>query len=323
MRSSAKAARVDASAAADDSGFSPFFTVGTQTSRSTEFVADGQAIAEARATVNDISMLSGLIKIGSVVSTVTAQSDGVKGRVAGNVVVTGMEIFGYPIRFDSTGFHDGDQDHDPGFTTVRQQIEQALGQAGVKLRLAGPIDSIEGTSASRSIGGLIISFAADSLRPYVNQMPAQMREEFERNVALDNSVHLSLAAVAARADATSPEALEPFDEPTDSDTFTGGLDTGFGAVDGGFASDGGDLGSPADPGTGAVPVTGNREGTLSAAPVSASPISTNGIPFWLIASALGVAALVSRWLSRAAQGALAAGAAGGRCPLERTDEDEM
>lgn len=313
MRAHSTAERSEALAAADRSGFETFVTVGNQTSRTRSELADGMAVSTARAVATDVSLLGGLVTIDAVTTEAFAASDAAKGEVGGSFTVSGMVVDGHPVRIDAEGIHADGEDYDSGFSVVQQAVSQSLAAAGITFAMAEPVDLVSGASASRSVGGLIVSIEAATFREYVAALPAPLRDAITANVAMDQSVHLTIAGVAVRAAATP--GFGGFDLGLDGDIPTDVAGLGFDA--------------PGSTGSGFEPGADGTSG-FAAAPPPAAPLDTaattggsrgpvpegfGGLSFWLVAAALIAAALTSRALARHADTALAARGAGG-CPLD-------
>ena len=105
MTSSAKPDKVTTTSTMGSSA-SPLTDAGSMRGSSVvQLVGANQASAEARSTVTDLSLLDGLITIGSVTSTAKATFDGVKAAATGQTVVSGMKVAGQAVSLDGKGLH--------------------------------------------------------------------------------------------------------------------------------------------------------------------------------------------------------------------------
>lgn len=280
-------------------------------------VEGGLAIGEAVSTMKGVRLLNGLITIESLVTRAKATSDGTVGKVSGRTTVTGLRINGQEMVIDDAGFR-APGGSGPGSTAANQLSQQALGQAGVTLLLAGPSDVVEGNSASRSIGGLLIGLDSNRFTPYANQMPEPLRSAIKGGVVLDKSMFFILGGATVRAAASNePEGLGDFDFGADSFTapdaaFTPA--TASAQVLGEQLSSPGTLtAAPASPKRGGVP--------QSLARTSAVPEGFPGLPMALVGLGLILAAIAAGALGRAGNALLAGRIAGPVCPLEEEPSD--
>jgi hypothetical protein len=131
------------------------FTSGAVSSSSSSEVKGAAATSEARAAVTGFELLGGLVTIESVRSVATATSDGVKGEVTGRTLVTGLTIQGQEFTVDRNGVHVAGNDLPPPPGAL-DSINEQLAAIGISVFIAEPLDQLDGPSAARSIGGLII-----------------------------------------------------------------------------------------------------------------------------------------------------------------------
>lgn len=302
MSSVAKESTAEGVAYMNRFGFPAIGNMGNQSSMSSSgFDPDG-VVAMAEAAANDIVLFGGLLKFDSVVSRLTARSDGVKGTVAGTTTVTGGEVSGTAVRIDSSGVHIADQ----GIDTVatQQAVNQALASAGISIELSKPVDTIEGPKATRALGGLLIRAKSSTLEPLIAALPAELQNEIRGQVTPDQEFTVQLAPAAVTAGAAKtiefPIDLPDVAEPSDGGTTAPGEDTGAGA-----GTAGGPSASGAAPGGGA--------------PVAITTVQTTfeGVPIWLVVLLMIAALVSSRPLTAAADRLLAARAGAGGCPEER------
>src|SRR5207247_60075 len=68
-------------------------------------LADNAGKATATSTVHDVNLAGGAVKIGSVISTAQASSNGTKSTTSGSTVVTDKTVAGQRAHFRPTGLH--------------------------------------------------------------------------------------------------------------------------------------------------------------------------------------------------------------------------
>ena len=265
----------------------PAVEMGSLRSTVTSAAEGDETVATATAAATDIVLGGGVVHIASVVTKATATSDGVKGTVEGKTVVKGVTVATSGGEVSDTGITIGGQPlpvpADPAPAT------DALAAAGITMKVAKPVDKMEGADASRTMGGLVVTFA-----PGTAGVPAQ------------TSVTYHFAAVTVSAAATAPpEEFEvaPVTEPAAPPADTAG---DAAPVSGAPAP------APAAPFEDTVPVTPTEIATEQTSgevplPVAAVPVMLGVIAG--IGSALG-----GRLFGRLATGALA-DSAGVVCPL--------
>jgi hypothetical protein len=135
-------------------------TFGTTTAHSESKSTSSGVSADSSSLVQDIN-LGGVIKIGSVQSTASAKTDGVKASGDASTVVSDMTIGGQPAYVDQDGVKIGTQGQ-PVNAVANQIAQQALGQGGFKIYVSAPQKEINGAAATVSAGSLIISHSSDS-----------------------------------------------------------------------------------------------------------------------------------------------------------------
>jgi hypothetical protein len=292
MDSSAQAASSEAAASINTFGVTSVVKVGSHSSMAANgFDAEG-AVSMVRSAANDISAAGGILQIDSVVSTITARSDGDKGTVAGTTTVLGATVQGHGVVIDSSGVHVEGQG--TGTAAAQQAVNAALKNAGVSVELAAPVDEKSGAAASRTLPGLVIKvndFALDAIT--------------SGSFTADQEILVSLAQAQANASAS-----KAFTIPTDTTIggFTppvdvGGTNTTTTITEG---SRGGDIPS----GSSGVVSQPSNGVTLASAPTIKD---FNGIPVAIMVLLVLVAFATSRPLMAAADRLLfGRGAAG--CP---------
>lgn len=122
------------------------------TSESTLTGVLGRGVATS--TAKDID-LGGVVKIKSVTSTATAQTDGTKASGTGGTVVQGMTIAEQNAYVDDQGVHIGEQGQ-PANAVASQIANQALTQGGFQFYVSQPFVTQDGATATSNAGSLFV-----------------------------------------------------------------------------------------------------------------------------------------------------------------------
>jgi hypothetical protein len=296
MSSKAHDTFTEANAHLNSFAFPAIFNLGTQTSMTSTGFDTAGAVSMAEAAVNDLS-IQGVLTIDGVVTRATARSNGEKGTVAGTTSVVGAEVGGIPVKIDNEGVKVADQTG-PGAAAAQQAVNQALLQSGISIELAPPVDTIAGPTASRALGGVIVTMKSDPLNALLALLPPDIRKQITDQITFDQAISISIAPAVVSAgaglgidqappvDVAVPPAADTSGDTVPVDTSTG--DTG--TVDTG----------------GITAPTGN-------APVSLST-DFEGVPLWLVIVLLLVALASSRPLMWAADRLFAARGVVAACP---------
>jgi hypothetical protein len=129
--------------------------------QSSSSTAAGVATASATATDSCVSILGGLLSIGSVTSTATATSNGTGAALSGSTTVQDATLAGEPVTIDSAGIHAA------GNSTPQDQeitaLEQDLTKLGITVTVTKPTDSQSGPAASRQLDGLRVEIDLTTL----------------------------------------------------------------------------------------------------------------------------------------------------------------
>jgi hypothetical protein len=148
-----------------------------------------------RSTAKDISLLGGILKIGTLTSTSTASSDGTTGDAKGTLTFAGASILASGARHEVTIDNNGIHATDPGLSrdqnlALGEQINDLLAQAGITIVAASPTKILDGASGESSVGGLVISLdgtvpqvpvpqeIAPTLAKLINSIPTQCLSDF-------------------------------------------------------------------------------------------------------------------------------------------------
>ncbi len=267
---------------------------GTATSRVTGTAEGETAVTVARSSVSDID-IAGVIKIEQVSTVAEATSDGTTAKLSGRTLVSGLTIQGNEFTVDSDGIHAPMENNVPiPIRDVTGPLNEQLLQLGIQMFVAEPIDLIEGAAASRSLGGLIITFKPKTL---ASNIPPEIISQIPPDVpgfltTFDQTITIALGGVAVRAAASPPVPPPPPPPPPGGDGGT-------------LPPAPGPIVSPAPPGDGVTPVpTGTTE-----------PPAGATLPVWMGVGGGLFAGISSRVLRRVADKALLGEATADACPL--------
>ncbi|MEX2393496.1 MAG: hypothetical protein WD826_03345 [Actinomycetota bacterium] len=304
MRSSAKESYVEAVSYLNAFDFPVIGSLGNQsTLASTGFDPDG-VVSMAESAVTDVSILDA-VTFDSVVTRATARSDGVKGRVAGTTTITGATVAGTPVIIDTNGVRVAEQGI--GGAAAQQAINGVLSQLGMTIELSAPVDTVEGPSATRALGGVLIRMRSSVIEPLIAALPEDIQKQLRGQITFDQEIAIQLAPAVVRASAARAIAFEPPADipvapvdpsaPTDLPTDVAGGST---AGDTG-STGGGDLSG------GGIDLTTDNPTVVT---------RFEGVPLWLVILLMLASFVLSRPLSGVADRVLAAKGAGAACPEE-------
>ncbi len=304
MESSAQAESADANASLNSFSIPLLGSVGTQSSMASNGFDDQGAFSMVRGAANDISIANGILKIQSVVSTVTARSDGDRGTVAGTTTVVGATVAGHAVTIDASGVHVDGQG--TAIATIQQAVNAVLKSAGITIELASPIDTISGASAARNLPGLHVTLNDTAVDQLVSLLPASLQSQIRGQVTFDQGMTITLAPASATASAAKAFLLPA------ADTSVGGLTQGVtGGTPSSVTSTGG--GSTAPVGGSSAPVTSGGGVVIAAAPTVKN---FTGVPVWLVILLVALAFVTARPLMAAADRLLFARKGAAVCPEE-------
>jgi hypothetical protein len=293
--------------------------------------ANGVAKATATATVTCVSLLGGLITVGSVTSSATATSNGTAAQLAGATTVTGAALDGEPVTIDGSGIHAAGQSSpsDPALPT----LEQALTKLGITVTVTNPTDSVKGSTGSRKLDGLRISVDLTTLDKqadtYSALLPASVTSELPLPVPDSQVLVWDLATVDVQVAASPAFTAGAFATSAGPSATTAGASAGAaGALDAtsaatptlantfaGTATTAATTASTPGSGTsgtgsaGGTPRTGAKLPTADAA--SSIPLAFKGIGAGLILLALLAAGALALGAARASRAAGDVASAGG------------
>jgi hypothetical protein len=182
------------------------FGVGASTATSTSNITGGAVTAESVSRVNDIILGGGAVHIESVLSITKATSDGTKADATGSTSVVGLTVAGIPVAINENGVSLAGQINTGNpLAPALDPVLAALTTAGITLKLAGPVKTVDGAHADVLAGGLIVSM---DNAVALNNVPNEVRTQ----LPLDPTGKLTLVfgQASALADATPgfAEALQ-------------------------------------------------------------------------------------------------------------------
>jgi len=175
----------------------PVLSVGSMTTNSNS-TAIGKTVQNVvTSTAKDVSLLGGILKIGSITSTSIASSDGTNGNAKGTLTFAGVSVLANGARHEVTIDNYGIHSDDPRLSrdqnlSLGEQINDLLAQAGIQLTAATPAKIIDGASGESSVGGLVISLngtvpsvpvpqeIAPTLAKLINSIPTQCLSDFKQ-----------------------------------------------------------------------------------------------------------------------------------------------
>jgi hypothetical protein len=288
-------------------------------STSTSGATGPKATATATADASGISILGGLITIGSVTTTATAISDGTTGTLSGASTAQHVVVAGQPVTIDSSGIHAAGNPG-PG-NPVLPVVQQVLSAAGITMTMTNPTDINQGPQVSRQWDGFRIQIdlttldgAAGTLSKLV---PASVLANLPLPVPDKQILVLDIGWVSVQSAASPAYVFNPLasssSSPSDSGALGGSSGTsGTTGTDGSQVGDS-SLGTPGTPSTSGTPGTNTLGGTSA---VAASPLF-KGISGGLLALALLAAVALGLAYLRT-QSFIEAAGAGAACPIGET-----
>jgi len=272
------------------------------------------ARAEVVSTATDIAVGTGpvKIKVDAITTTVVVTSDGAKPTMTGETVVAGLTINGQGFTLDDTGFHANDESN-PVTQELNAAALEALGESGISLTLAQPIDTTEKAEGARSAGGLIVRMQSTRFDEMVSQLPDDLEKEVRANMSTTHDLTLIFGAANVRSSAIKSfeftldeDAFFSFDDDDDFDASVLGASFDAGSFDGG-SFDSGPLAAPGS--------SGGGQTFVNSSPAFAGPVSVEGVAVVSVLIALALALGAARGLKRLSDTLLAAGGGGPSCPL--------
>jgi hypothetical protein len=135
-------------------------TAGSISSLATTKTDGASVTIRARTEVQNFNFL-GIVTIASLVTDISATSDGEKTSVAGGTVVTGAEMQGKPVTIDAGGVHGPNGD-----------LNKQLAAVGISITLAGPVAQEGQTAGQLTAAGLHIVLDSKPASPVLGQLAA-------------------------------------------------------------------------------------------------------------------------------------------------------
>jgi hypothetical protein len=194
------------------------------------------------------------------------------------------------------------------------QVQKALQDAGITMKVADPIDKLQGSQAQRELGGLVVTFQDGALNQLASQIPG-----LKQYVNFNQTMTMSFGTVTVNSDTLGGFNIHP---PAQPPAQPGGPAPGPPPSSGGGGGTVPSFGG-GDGGGGAFPTTSggstSQQPTVQAIGQTSLPSAPSGKGVPAIAAAIGLflAAGSSRILRHIADGALSKKAVD-RCPLERS-----
>jgi len=228
--------------------------VGSATSRTDQRIVKGGLVVDADATLSDISLFGGLIRIESLhsVSRVTDDANG-KRTAAPSMTVGGITVGGQPAQLTKDGLVVGSSGSGPLDQQVQAAVNDALRTMGIKVTILDSEQDLQKQGAAvANVGGLLFEFSHD-----VQGLPTTPRfpdPRFPNTEADPNGVYkgsIQLGSTGALGSAVN-FPTEVIDDGFDPSDFGGGtFDPGGTGLDGGGSSFDGAL--PGQPGSDQAP----------------------------------------------------------------------
>ena len=266
MRSTAGATGVTSTADIAGSGAHGVLTFSAAKGTSSS-LADSTARATASSDLTGLSLLGGIIRIGSIQSTATATSDGNTGSGSASTHIAGLTVLGQPASIGSDGLILPDLSKSLGPVTgpvVQDLISQTVSALGLKITEFPASHDQNGATYTATSGGLSIrlSFPA-AAASLLEQLGQALAPVFPPQAAIVPTLPgilqgMTVTITLGRATA-SVSASPPF-----SDSFN---PSGFGA---GGVTGGGGLAPGTGSGSAAV-ASGTGSGSSGLAGSAASP----------------------------------------------------
>ncbi|HUR15519.1 MAG TPA: choice-of-anchor P family protein, partial [Mycobacteriales bacterium] len=151
--------------------------LGGASSLSTATVKDGVAIGTSVSRVTDVELVTGVIKIGSVSTSVTVKSDGIKPVSSGSTVVSGLTIGGVGYVVDENGARPvGAPAPIPGSGPLPTGAADPAKEAGITISGISQESKQDVSTATRDAKGLRITIDTVLLRSVLNQVPSPVTD---------------------------------------------------------------------------------------------------------------------------------------------------
>jgi hypothetical protein len=185
----------------------PLIEVGSITAATRSSIEGELAVSRTRVELGDISILTGLITIDSLVTDLVAAHDGAAGSVSGGTVASGVRLLGLAAELDADGLRLAESPSDdpaggplgalgaplgdalgpvqealaPVLEQATPQLDDLLAQAGLTLSIMEPTDEqVESGAATRISSGLSLRFRYEGrsqaeLRQLIDAIPPDLK----------------------------------------------------------------------------------------------------------------------------------------------------
>ena len=300
----------DSSAAAPSGSGNPLasssaiFGIGSLSATSSSLAPSTTANAEASATDTGVSILDGLITIGSVTSTATATSDGNNGKLAGSTQVQNMDIAGEAVTVNANGISAAGQS--TPLSLPLSSIDTVLSELGISMSVSNATDQTSGPSASRTLDGLKITIDLKTLDTAANQfaslLPPSLTSQLPVALPNDQQLTLDLATVQVASTASPAFSAGNSGNTGNSSASSSSLASAAGtngsggsgnSGSGSFTGDSGAGSSYGSGNSGSGSPSGSGSGSTGAQTTAAAPASIVGPAFKGIGAALVLLGLLA------------------------------
>ena len=130
-------------------------TARSMVSRATTKVDASSVTTRLRTVISGFDLL-GVFRVDSVVTDLTAKSDGTKTTLSGGTVVTGATMLGQAVTIDASGVHTKPGEQGTPLLAGAANVMDALANAGIHVTFAGPVKLPSGTAGQLATDGLRI-----------------------------------------------------------------------------------------------------------------------------------------------------------------------
>ena len=282
---------------------------GSATSTSTLVLGDSSVTSTAHAAASDISLLSGLITIGSVSVTSQLVSDGTKVTPSGSTTITGVKIAGQNLSLDEKGVNTGSSA--TKLPDIAGAISSALSPLGISAQATPVTQKISGATGDFQSTALVVTVDTVPLKSALNgplgtiiaALPASAQSQLSTLINLGPKLVFRIGDVDASA-AASPAYVGSSGGGGGGGSTSGttGGSTGGGGgstsgTTGGSTGGGGGTTGPSGGGASIPTSGGTTPGAVSLQPVSLRLPGLGDVPRMLMLGALVAAALIG-WLMR-------------------------
>ena len=201
-------------------------TVGSMSAAATTTTDGSTVTVHSRSVIDDIDLL-GVVAIESIVTDLTATSEGQGTTLTGGTTITGATVAGEPVTIDANGVHPDDESSGPN--PAFDGINELLATAGIRLTAAGPVEQAGSSSGQLASTGLridlevsdrtlpVLATLGDNLPPIDSLIPGAPSIEDVIVAARARhlvAIQLGRGAVSLNAPAPRPRVTAPPSIPT-------------------------------------------------------------------------------------------------------------